>query len=77
MSAGEKGQSKGEQAKGKLKEAAGKVTGNERLKNEGRAEQAKGNVREAKEDVKDTAHGVARGLRDDRHRDGPGPERGA
>ncbi|MFE5560245.1 CsbD family protein [Streptomyces sp. NPDC056544] len=47
------GEQKGEQAKGKLKETAGRVTGNEWLTAEGRAEQAKGDAREAKEKVKD------------------------
>jgi uncharacterized protein YjbJ (UPF0337 family) len=37
---------KGEQAKGKVKEAAGDLTGNERLKGEGEAEQATGKVQE-------------------------------
>ncbi|GLU46810.1 CsbD family protein [Nocardiopsis ansamitocini] len=68
MAAGEKGQSKGEQIKGKLKEGAGKVTGNERLKAEGRAEQAKGNAREAKEDLKDGVRGTVDGLGGDKHR---------
>ncbi|MEV7728948.1 CsbD family protein [Streptomyces sp. NPDC087917] len=53
MSGEEKTQAKGEQAKGKVKEAAGSVVGNERLTAEGRAEQAKGDARQAKEKVKD------------------------
>ncbi|MDA5280214.1 CsbD family protein [Streptomyces sp. NPDC054904] len=53
MSADEKTQAKTEQAKGKLKEAAGRAVGNERLTAEGRGEQAKGDVRQAKENVKD------------------------
>ncbi|MFB6809476.1 CsbD family protein [Streptomyces sp. NPDC056387] len=53
MSADEKTQAKGEQVKGKAKEAAGRVVGNERLTAEGRADQAKGDAREAKEKVKD------------------------
>ncbi|MBE3000674.1 CsbD family protein [Nocardiopsis sp. HNM0947] len=65
MSKEEKGQSKVEQAKGKLKETAGKVTGNESLEGEGRAEQAKGKLREGKEDVKDTVRGVSENLRPD------------
>ncbi|WP_073907741.1 CsbD family protein [Streptomyces sp. CB00455] len=54
MSGEQKTEAKTEQAKGKLKEAAGSVVGNERLTAEGRAEQAKGDAREAKEKVKDT-----------------------
>ncbi|GGZ70760.1 CsbD family protein [Streptomyces subrutilus] len=54
MSADEKTQAKTDQAKGKVKEAAGRAVGNERLTAEGRADQAKGDAREAKEKVKDT-----------------------
>ncbi|MEU9414517.1 CsbD family protein [Streptomyces sp. NPDC051000] len=54
MSAEEKTQAKTEQAKGKVKEAAGRTVGNERLTAEGRAEQTKGDARDAKEKVKDT-----------------------
>ncbi|MFD3547293.1 CsbD family protein [Streptomyces sp. NPDC058655] len=53
MSGEEKSQAKGEQVKGKAKEAAGRLVGNERLTAEGRADQAKGDAREAKEKVKD------------------------
>ncbi|MYV95052.1 CsbD family protein, partial [Streptomyces sp. SID1034] len=42
-----------EQAKGKVKEAAGRAVGNERLEAEGRGEQAKGDARQAKEKIKD------------------------
>lgn len=38
---------------GKLKEAAGKVTGDEKLKAEGRADQAEGKVQNAVGGVKD------------------------
>lgn len=61
-----KKKSKGEQFKGKVKEAAGKATGNERLTAEGHAEQAKGNMRESAEDLKDTVQGTARGFGDSR-----------
>ncbi|MFF8606850.1 CsbD family protein [Streptomyces sp. NPDC015346] len=53
MSSEQKMTAKGEQAKGKLKEAAGRATGNERLEAEGRAEQTKGDARDAKEKAKD------------------------
>ncbi|MFF4104077.1 CsbD family protein [Streptomyces sp. NPDC001903] len=53
MSGEQKAEAKGEQAKGRLKEAAGRLTGNERLTAEGRAEQVKGDAREAKEKAKD------------------------
>ncbi|WP_327170287.1 CsbD family protein [Streptomyces sp. NBC_01336] len=54
MAANEKTQAKTEQAKGKIKEAAGRTTGNDRLTTEGRIDQAKGDAREAKEKAKDT-----------------------
>ncbi|MFJ2551509.1 CsbD family protein [Microbacterium sp. NPDC087591] len=38
---------------GKAKEAAGKVTGNEKLEAEGKADQAKADVKKAGENVKD------------------------
>ncbi|WP_371591839.1 CsbD family protein [Streptomyces virginiae] len=53
MSGTEKSKAHAEQAKGKGKEAMGRMVGNERMTAEGRAEQAKGNARHAKEDVKD------------------------
>ncbi|MDX3379564.1 CsbD family protein [Streptomyces sp. ME02-6991-2A] len=53
MAADEKAQAKTEQAKGKVKEAAGRAVGNERLTAEGRADQVKGDIRQAKEKVKD------------------------
>ena len=42
-----------EEAKGKVKEGAGKATGNERLEAEGHADQASANIKQAGEDVKD------------------------
>jgi uncharacterized protein YjbJ (UPF0337 family) len=48
-----------DQAKGKAKEVAGRVVGNEKLESEGLADQAKGKVQttygDTKEDVKDAA----------------------
>ncbi|MEV6734855.1 MULTISPECIES: CsbD family protein [unclassified Streptomyces] len=54
MSGEQKAKAKGEQAKGKLKETAGRAVGNERMTAEGRAEKAKGDARQAKEKIKDT-----------------------
>ncbi|MEV6578781.1 MULTISPECIES: CsbD family protein [Streptomyces] len=54
MSGEQKAKAKREQAKGKLKETAGRAVGNERLTAEGRAEKAKGDARQAKEKIKDT-----------------------
>lgn len=65
MSQEDKSQGKAEQAKGKLKEMAGKVTGNDKLKTEGQAEQFKGRTREGVEDAKDTVRGTFEGLRGD------------
>ncbi|MGW6573838.1 CsbD family protein [Streptomyces sp. NPDC054945] len=53
MSGKEKGRAKAEQAKGKVKETAGRAVGNESLTAEGRAEKAKGDARQAKEKMKD------------------------
>jgi uncharacterized protein YjbJ (UPF0337 family) len=48
-----------EEAKGKIKEVAGRAVGNERLESEGLADQATGKVRssvgDARENVKDAA----------------------
>ncbi|MER7519275.1 CsbD family protein [Streptomyces sp. NPDC126499] len=53
MSGEQKSKAKTEQAKGKIKEAAGRLTGDERLEAEGREEQVKGDARAAKEKAKD------------------------
>ncbi|MFF3728142.1 CsbD family protein [Streptomyces erythrochromogenes] len=53
MSGTEKSKAHAEQFKGKAKEAAGRMVGNERMTTEGRADQARGNARHAKEDIKD------------------------
>jgi uncharacterized protein YjbJ (UPF0337 family) len=42
-----------EQAKGKVKEVAGKVTGDSKLKTEGQADQVKGKIRNAVGGLKD------------------------
>ena len=46
-----------DKAKGRAKEAAGAVSGNKRLKNEGRAAQAKGSVKNAADKVADRVTG--------------------
>jgi uncharacterized protein YjbJ (UPF0337 family) len=46
-----------EQAKGKLKEVAGKVTGDSKLQNEGKADQVKGKIQNAVGSVKDALRG--------------------
>jgi uncharacterized protein YjbJ (UPF0337 family) len=40
-------------AKGKVEEAAGKVTGDDKLEGDGNADQMKGNMKQAGENVKD------------------------
>jgi uncharacterized protein YjbJ (UPF0337 family) len=53
MSAQDKIGNAAEDLGGKAKEAAGEVTGNERLEAEGKADQVKAQVKKAAEDVKD------------------------
>ena len=53
MGLGDKAKHAAEEAGGKLKEGAGKLTGNERLEAEGQGDQAKANVKQAGDDVKD------------------------
>jgi uncharacterized protein YjbJ (UPF0337 family) len=43
--------------KGRIKEAAGSLTGNQRLKDEGRADQARAKVKDTLENVVDTVTG--------------------
>jgi uncharacterized protein YjbJ (UPF0337 family) len=43
-----------DKAKGRVKEAAGALTGDRRLKNEGRADHAKGSAKNAVDKVADT-----------------------
>jgi uncharacterized protein YjbJ (UPF0337 family) len=53
MSTEDKAKNKGEQLQGKVKEGAGKATGNEELEAEGKADQVSGNLKDAGEKVKD------------------------
>jgi uncharacterized protein YjbJ (UPF0337 family) len=46
-----------QKAKGQVKEAAGRVTGDERLETEGRADKTKANLKQAGEKVKDAFRG--------------------
>ena len=50
-----------DQAKGRVKEAAGALTGDQRLKSEGHADQAKGSLKKAADRVADTLAGHKRG----------------
>jgi uncharacterized protein YjbJ (UPF0337 family) len=49
-----------DKAKGRVKEAAGALTGNRRLKNEGRADHAKGSAKNAVDKVADSLTGRKR-----------------
>lgn len=53
MGADDKIQNTGEKLAGKSKEAAGKLTGNEKLEAEGKTDQAKSDLKAAGEKVKD------------------------
>lgn len=53
MGFADKAKNTAEDAVGKLKEAAGKATGNERLEGEGKIDQASASVKQAGEDVRD------------------------
>ncbi len=48
-----------DQAKGKVKQAAGEAFGDQKLANEGAADQVKGHVKEAWGNTKDTARDIA------------------
>ncbi|MEA3217934.1 MAG: hypothetical protein QOJ19_4090 [Acidimicrobiia bacterium] len=45
-----------DQAKGRLKEAAGDLTGDKELKREGKVDRAAGKVKEKVDDLKDKVH---------------------
>jgi uncharacterized protein YjbJ (UPF0337 family) len=53
MATEDKAKNTAQTTKGKVKEAVGDVTGNDRLKAKGQADQAKGNLKQAGEKVKD------------------------
>ena len=53
MSATDKAKNAAQEAKGKVKEVAGRVADDERLEHEGRTDQAKADLKQAGEKVKD------------------------
>ncbi|MFC1413224.1 CsbD family protein [Streptacidiphilus sp. N1-12] len=53
MSTEDKAGNTADKVKGKIKEAAGKAVGNERLQAEGKADQVKGDAKQAVEKAKD------------------------
>ena len=53
MGAVDKSRNTAQRAKGKVKETAGKATGNERLRRQGEADQVKGKIKQTGERVKE------------------------
>ncbi len=53
MGTDDKLEHKGEEAKGKIEEAAGKVTGDRDLEAEGKSDQTKAKIKQVGDDVKD------------------------
>ena len=53
MATVDKAKNSAQKAKGKVKEVAGKVTGDDKLRAKGKADQMKGNLKQAGENVKD------------------------
>jgi uncharacterized protein YjbJ (UPF0337 family) len=53
MTTADKAKNSAQRAKGKVKETAGKATGNDKLRAKGKADQTKGNLKQAGENVKD------------------------
>lgn len=58
-----------DQAKGRVKEAAGDLTGNDKLKSEGKADQAAGDVKKVVSDVADKAEELIDTVKDAVHKD--------
>jgi uncharacterized protein YjbJ (UPF0337 family) len=53
MATTDKAKNTAQRAKGKAKEAAGKVTGNDKLRSKGKVDQKKADVKQACENIKD------------------------
>lgn len=58
-----------DQAKGRVKEAAGDLTGNDKLKSEGKADQAAGDAKEVVSNVADKAEDLVDKVKDKLHKD--------
>jgi uncharacterized protein YjbJ (UPF0337 family) len=58
-----------DQAKGRVKEAAGDLTGNDKLKSEGKADQAAGDAKKFVKDVADKAEELVDTVKDAVHKD--------
>jgi uncharacterized protein YjbJ (UPF0337 family) len=55
---------KAEQAKGRVKQAAGDLTGDDSLRREGKVDEASGKAKDALDDVKDKAEGMIDKVKD-------------
>ncbi|KOT59197.1 MULTISPECIES: CsbD family protein [Streptomyces] len=53
-----------DKVKGKAKEMAGKATGDDRMKSEGKTDRAKGKVKGAMDEAKENAQGMRDSLKD-------------
>jgi uncharacterized protein YjbJ (UPF0337 family) len=60
MTERDKARNKGQELRGKLKEGAGRASGDRDLEAEGRADRAKGNAKQAGEKIKDAVKGLTR-----------------
>jgi uncharacterized protein YjbJ (UPF0337 family) len=58
MSTKDRASNRAQDAKGRVKEAAGSITGDSDLKNEGKTDQAKAGMKNVGEDLKDAGHKV-------------------
>jgi uncharacterized protein YjbJ (UPF0337 family) len=58
-----------DQAKGRVKEAAGDLTGNDKLKSEGKADQVAGDAKKVVKDVADKAEALVDTVKDAVHKD--------
>jgi uncharacterized protein YjbJ (UPF0337 family) len=58
VSTRDRASNRAQDTKGRVKEAAGTITGNRDLENKGRADQAKAGLKNAGEDLKDAGHKV-------------------
>lgn len=58
-----------DQTKGKIKEAAGTLTGDDKLKREGKADQLAGDVKEVVHDVSEKAEDVVDDIKKAVHKD--------
>jgi uncharacterized protein YjbJ (UPF0337 family) len=58
MGSNDRASNRAQDAKGRVKEAAGTITGNRDLKNKGKADQAKAASKNRREDLKDAVHKV-------------------